>query len=132
VEGARLEGLAQVIFSHERQQTGSDCDSTGASRTVIWGAELDGSYILLPDERGGPGTESIVSFTVTPSQGPAYTFIIEGACGGSIQETGPPWLYEWSGNLVDGRYDLRADNGVGPDQTGEAYQIIHLEQTQDK
>lgn len=122
VEEGKLEGLAQIIYTHTGEFTGDECSGTHDIGTQYYQADLKGDFQKLPDDGG-----TLVNFQSTPERGPDYTIQWNTAC--PVE----PEIYQgWAfpglgGTLKDGVYDLFTDfsSSTGSD---EFWQKIHMEQ----
>ena len=121
-EGGKLEGLAQIIYTHTGEFTGEECSGTHDIGTQYYQADLKGDFQKLPDG------STLVSFKSTPDHGPDYTIQWTTNCPYFEPEIYPGWTWGGLGGVLkDGVYDLFHDisSSTGSD---EFWEKIHMEQ----
>lgn len=122
-EGGRLEGLAQITYTHTGEFNYPECSGTHTIGTQYFQAKLEGEVQKLPD--GG----TFVSFRSSPDRGEPYLIQWNTACPvppDAQQAEGWTWPGQ-SGTLTDGVYDYFYDFSSGGD-TG--WEKVHMEQGQ--
>lgn len=124
VEQGRLEGLAQITYTHTGEFSGGECSGTHTIGTQYYQADLEGTFQKMPDS----GT--LVEFSASPDQGEPYIRDWNVSCP-HIPEMDAPlpgWYFPgYSAVLTDGVYDFRLD------MTGDGVSWIevHIEQGQE-
>jgi hypothetical protein len=125
VEEGKLEGLAQIIYSHTGDFSSDLCTGTHDIGEGYFQATLEGEFQKLQDG------STLVSFRATPDHGEPYYIQWNTNCPAE-NELQEGWSWPGtSGTLKDGVYDLFTDYSsslIG--ETGEFWQKIHLEQGQ--
>lgn len=124
VENGKLEGLAQITYTHTGEFNYPDCSGTHDIGTQFFQADLKGEFYKTPD--GG----TFVGFQATPDHGEPYFIEWIVACSGvqppNEQYDGWTWGGS-SGTLVDGVYDYFMDFSSTAG-ANEFWQKIHMEQ----
>ncbi len=121
IENGKLEGLAQITYTHTGEFNYPECSGTHTIGTQYYQAELRGDFQKLPD--GG----TFVGFQASPSHGPPYMIHWVSSCPvEDEQQEGWTWG-GMGGTLRDGVYDYFADTSFGTDTL---WQKIHMEQGQ--
>jgi hypothetical protein len=125
VEGGKLEGLAQVYYSHTGEFFSDICSGTHTIGDRYFQTKLDGEIQKLPDG------SVLVSFRATPDHGEPYFVQWNTPCPVD-DEQWEGWFWGGqSGTLKNGVYDYFVDMSstlIG--QTGEFWQKVHMEQGQ--
>jgi hypothetical protein len=121
----QLKGQGHLSLRHFSTHQDSDPRSHCPFNTVTggpveWDVTLAGRYFKMPDG----GTQ--VLFQATPPQGPAWVMQPD-TCGGPAPQPGAHWT-AFSGKLVNGVFDLRQENRLPANGTGDFYTIVHMEQ----
>jgi hypothetical protein len=124
VEAGKLEGLAQITYTHTGEFSSEDCSGTHDIGTQVYEADLAGEFQKMPD--GG----TLVNFQSTPAHGPSYiTEWITNCPAESQVNEGWAWG-SIGGTLKDGVYDLYTDYSSSLSGPGEFWQKLHMEQGQ--
>lgn len=126
VESGKLEGLAQITYTHTGEFSDPDCSGTHTIGTQYYQADLEGEFQKLQD--GG----TLVTFKSTPDHGPEYIVDWNSNCSAE-DEVHEGW--SWSGmggTLTDGVYDLYNDMSSVLTGGGEFWQKVHMEQGQSR
>ncbi|MFZ5858838.1 MAG: C39 family peptidase [Chloroflexota bacterium] len=125
VEGGKLEGLAQVYYSHTGEFFNEECSGTHTIGDRFFQATLSGEIQKLSDE------STLVSFRATPDHGEPYFVQWNTSCPVD-DEQWQGWFWGGqSGTLKDGVYDYFADMSSSLfGETGEFWQKVHMEQGQ--
>lgn len=130
VEDGKLEGVAQVSYTHTGEDIAVDSTCGGTytlvgGETQFWQVDLNGDFQKLPDG------STLVTFEATPDHGPAYTLQwLGGPCaiyGEPLQDEGWPFPGV-GGTLKDGVYDVFTN--LSSADYDEFWQKIHMEQGQ--
>lgn len=128
VENGKLEGLAQITYTHTGEFNYPDCSGTHDIGTQFFQADLKGEFYKTPD--GG----TFVGFQATPDHGEPYFIEWIVACSGAQPPNEQYDGWTWggsSGTLVDGVYDYFMDFSSTAG-ANEFWQKIHMEQGSDQ
>jgi hypothetical protein len=121
IENGKLEGLAQITYTHTGEFNYPECSGTHTIGTQYYQADLKGEFQKLPD--GG----TFVSFQATPDHGEPYIIQWVSSCPVENEEQAG-WTWGGMGGVLrDGVYDYFADSSFG---TETLWQKIHMEQGQ--
>lgn len=124
MEQGKLQGLAQILYTHTGEFFNELCSGTHDIGTQSYQADLEGEFQKLPD--GG----TLVTFTATPDHGEPYTIDWVSSCP-VTNEQNEGWYWGGSGGtLKDGVYDYFVDMAGTTNVNGEFWQKIHMEQGQ--
>ena len=121
IEDGKLEGLAQIAYTHTGEFNYPECSGTHTIGTQYYQADLNGEFQKLPDD------STLVSIRAVPDHGEPYTIEWVLACSGvePPNEQQPGWTWQGvGGTLKDGVYDYYQDFST----TGfeEFWQKIHM------
>ncbi len=125
IEEGKLEGLAQITYTHTGEFNYPECSGTHDIGTQFFQATLAGEVQKLADG------STFVGFRATPDHGEPYTIQWIMACSGveppNEQQDG--WTWEGSsGTLKDGVFDYYQDFSTADFE--EFWQKVHMEQGQ--
>jgi Peptidase_C39 like family len=128
VEDGKLEGIAQVSYTHTGESIEVDADPCTGTATLVggvvqyWQVDLNGDFQKLHDG------STLVSFETTPDHGPTFSLQWIGPCSSDpISDEG--WPFDgMGGTLKDGVYDLFTD--LSSADYDKWWQKIHMEQGQ--
>jgi hypothetical protein len=125
IERGKLDGLAQIQYSHTGEFNYPECSGTHDIGLQYYQARLQGEFFKTPGQEG-----TFVSFQATPASGEPYIVQWNISCQG----VSPPYEQNkgWSwggtnGQLVDGVYDTYTDMSANI-TNGEFWQKTHMEQ----
>lgn len=123
VEGGKLEGLAQVYYTHTGEFFSDLCSGTHTIGDRFFQATLDGEFQKLEDD------STLVTFRSTPDHGEPYFVQWNTSCPADDEEWQGWYWGGQSGTLADGVYDYFQDfSSVLVGETGEFWQKVHMEQ----
>ena len=125
IERGKLDGLAQIQYSHTGEFNYPECSGTHDIGLQYYQARLQGEFFKTPGQEG-----TFVSFQATPASGEPYIVQWNISCQG----VSPPYEenkgWSWggtNGQLVDGSYDYYLDMS-DKITNGEFWQETHIEQ----
>jgi len=124
IEAGKLEGLAQIKYTHTGEDTSDICSGTLDIGTQLYHTDLKGEFYTTAE--GG----TFVRFDAIPDHGPTYIFQWNSNCPTEADE----WDgWSWggtSGTLIDGVYDYFGDfsSNLPTGKTGEFWLKTHMEQ----
>jgi len=125
IEEGKLEGLAQITYTHTGEFNYPECSGTHDIGTQFFQATLAGEFQKLADG------STFVGFRAAPDHGEPYTIQWIMACSGAEppneQQDGWTWGGS-SGTLKDGVFDYYQDFSTADFE--EFWQKVHIEQGQ--
>ena len=121
VEDGKLEGLAQIMYTHTGEFNYPECSGTHTIGTQYYQADLKGDFQKLPDD------STFVGFQAMPDHGSPYVIQWISSCPVENEEQAGWSWGGMGGALEDGVYDIFNDFSSGTDTF---WQKIHMEQGQ--
>lgn len=121
VEDGKLEGLAQIMYTHTGEFNYPECSGTHTIGTQYYQADLKGDFQKLLDD------STFVGFQAMPDHGSPYVIQWISSCPVENEEQAGWSWGGMGGALKDGVYDIFNDFSSGTDTF---WQKIHMEQGQ--